>query len=202
MKREIKTKQTREKILAQAIAEFAVKGYEAGSLNTISQRGELSKGILYHYFDSKKDLYLACIRQCFSDITEYLKKSLGPVEQLTPEDYFSARSAYFQSHPEEAELFCQAVLYPPDELIPDICKTRLDFDLFNQEIQKRIISDQKIREDLSESDILQTFREFQDFLNARYHQSFKKNSAEAIMMHEQDCLAVISVFLYGIIRRE
>lgn len=202
MKREIKTKQTRDKILAQAIAEFASKGYEAGSLNTISQRGELSKGIIYHYFDSKKDLYLACIRQCFSGITEYLRKSLGPVGKLEPEDYFSARSAYFQGHPEEAELFCQAVLFPPDELIPDIRETRMDFDLFNEEILKRILSGQKIREDLPESDLLQTFREFQDFLNARYHQSSKRGSAEAMKMHEQDCRSVISVFLYGAIRRE
>jgi AcrR family transcriptional regulator len=202
MKREIKTKQTHDKILSQAIIEFSSKGYEAGSLNTISQQGSLSKGIIYHYFNSKKELYLACIRRCFTDITEDLKARLSKQEGLSLQDYFSARSSFFLSHPEEADLFCQAVLYPPDDLISDIKKEREDFDHFNGEVLRRILSGHEIRSDLSEADVFQVFRQFQDFLNAKYHQSPEKDSAEAMKSHEQECITAMSILLYGIFRRE
>ena len=202
MNREIKTKQTHDRILSQAIIEFSSKGYEAGSLNTISQQGNLSKGIIYHYFNSKKVLYLACIRQCFTDITDELRMHLSKQEKLSVEEYFSARSSFFLSHPEEADLFCQAVLYPPDDLISDIKKEREDFDRFNEEALRRILSGHKIRPDLSEAEVFQVFRLFQDFLNAKYHQSPEKDSAEAMKTHEQECLTAMSILLYGIFRQE
>jgi len=48
----------RELILNAAAEEFAEHGYEAASLNRIISRTGLSKGVLYYYFDDKKDLYL------------------------------------------------------------------------------------------------------------------------------------------------
>ncbi len=48
----------RELILGAAAEEFADHGYEGASLNRIISRTGLSKGVLYYYFDDKKDLYL------------------------------------------------------------------------------------------------------------------------------------------------
>ena len=62
MNREEKNRQTRAKILAGATAEFAAHGYEAASLNTVCLSGGISKGIIYHYFESKDELYLACLK--------------------------------------------------------------------------------------------------------------------------------------------
>jgi AcrR family transcriptional regulator len=47
----------RERIINAAIEEFASYPYDKASTNTIVRKAGISKGLLFHYFISKKDLY-------------------------------------------------------------------------------------------------------------------------------------------------
>ena len=53
MKREEKNQISRQRILESAAKEFAEKGYGLSSINVICAEGDISKGILYHYFKDK-----------------------------------------------------------------------------------------------------------------------------------------------------
>ena len=46
-------------IINAAVLEFVEKGYEAASMESISERAGLTKGGLYHYFSGKDDVLLA-----------------------------------------------------------------------------------------------------------------------------------------------
>ena len=47
-----------------ALELFGEKGYDATSISEIGRRAGITKSVLYHYFDSKADLYAAvCIRE-------------------------------------------------------------------------------------------------------------------------------------------
>ncbi|MDR2295416.1 MAG: TetR/AcrR family transcriptional regulator [Clostridiales Family XIII bacterium] len=46
------------RIIAAAVAEFAAHGYRNANTNRIVKEAGVSKGLLFHYFGSKKDLYL------------------------------------------------------------------------------------------------------------------------------------------------
>lgn len=48
----------RERILNAAINEFAHRGFKNASTNEIVKEAEISKGLLFHYFENKKQLYL------------------------------------------------------------------------------------------------------------------------------------------------
>jgi len=48
----------RERIINAAFEEFAQNGYDKASTNKIIKDAEISKGSLFNYFKSKKDLYL------------------------------------------------------------------------------------------------------------------------------------------------
>ena len=65
MNREEKNQQTKRRIMESALAEFSQKGNGASSVNTICAAQNISKGIIYHYFKTKDDLYLACVEECF-----------------------------------------------------------------------------------------------------------------------------------------
>ena len=64
-----------EKILSAAISEFADKGFDKASTNEIVKEAGISKGILFHYFKNKKNLFLFAydhfIELCMS---EFFKK--------------------------------------------------------------------------------------------------------------------------------
>jgi TetR/AcrR family transcriptional regulator len=52
----------RDRIINAAIEEFAAFPYEKASTNNIVKNAGISKGLLFHYFSSKKELYEALIR--------------------------------------------------------------------------------------------------------------------------------------------
>src|SRR5207302_6008468 len=45
-----------DRILASAVALFAEQGFDATTVQQVVDRAEVTKGALYHYFDSKDDL--------------------------------------------------------------------------------------------------------------------------------------------------
>jgi TetR/AcrR family transcriptional regulator len=47
-----------ERILNAALKEFAKHGYEKASTNEIVKEANISKGLLFHYFKNKKELFL------------------------------------------------------------------------------------------------------------------------------------------------
>jgi AcrR family transcriptional regulator len=50
----------KQDILHAAIAEFGRAGYAAASTNEIVRHAKVSKGLLFHYFTNKENLYTAC----------------------------------------------------------------------------------------------------------------------------------------------
>lgn len=50
--------QRKDRILEAALIEFSDKGYKKASTNTIVREAGVSKGLLFHYYKSKKDLYI------------------------------------------------------------------------------------------------------------------------------------------------
>lgn len=58
---------TRNKMIEAAIVEFGLHGYEGASTNQICAGASISKGLLYHYFKSKENLFEETLRYCMED---------------------------------------------------------------------------------------------------------------------------------------
>lgn len=65
MRKEEKTRLRREIIIAAALSEFATKGYKGFVINELCKVDGISKGVLYHNFSGKTDLYLTCVQESF-----------------------------------------------------------------------------------------------------------------------------------------
>lgn len=57
------TENRQKAIIDHGIAEFSTKGYAEASTDKITQNSHISKGILFHYFGSKKEFYAFCLEQ-------------------------------------------------------------------------------------------------------------------------------------------
>lgn len=51
----------RSRVLDEAVREFAARGFQGASVNTVAREAGISVGGLYRYFASKEDLYLAVV---------------------------------------------------------------------------------------------------------------------------------------------
>lgn len=71
MKREDKSVMSRQRILEAAFEEFASKGYDGASLNAVWAEKGISKGIIYHHFKDKDEIYPACVAICFDALAAH-----------------------------------------------------------------------------------------------------------------------------------
>lgn len=87
-----------DKILITASHLFVQKGYEKTSMQDIAQTAGISKGAIYHHFQSKSDIIFAVLKQRYQlmedDLTNWLKTTehLTGKEQLKAIFHFSLES--------------------------------------------------------------------------------------------------------------
>jgi TetR/AcrR family transcriptional regulator len=69
---------TRAAILAAAEQEFAQRGLDAARTEEIAERSGVTKGMIYHYFESKEKLYKAALEQIFAPLLVSLQPFAAP----------------------------------------------------------------------------------------------------------------------------
>lgn len=202
MKREEKNEISLARIINGALKEFAEKGYSGASINVICSQENLSKGILYHYFTAKDELYLACVSKCFSDLTEFLKRNIfiennDVKKQL--ENYFMVRFKFFQKYPLYQRIFTDSIIHYPKHLENEIFKIMSEFNNLNIFLLNKILTPLKLRSDITKEEVIETFKEYQDYVNIH----FKMNGSEdEVAYHEKKCLRALYTLLYGVVERE
>jgi TetR/AcrR family transcriptional regulator len=64
-----------DRIINAAIKEFAQKGYDSASTNEMVKEAGISKGLLFHYFKNKKQLFFFLFDYCYNLVAdEFYKK--------------------------------------------------------------------------------------------------------------------------------
>lgn len=201
MKREEKNQQTKRRIMDSALAEFSAQGYGASSINTICAAQDISKGIVYHYFETKDALFLACVNECFQRLTEYIRENMPDRDdaESSLEDYFSVRTKFFYSYPVYQRIFCEAVISPPAHLRDEIQKCRQDFDRLNIQILEQLLTLFALRPGVSKEEVIEIFRQFQDFIIA--HDQVSNTEGKLFDAYEDKCRKALNILLYGVIER-
>ncbi|MEG1207370.1 MAG: TetR/AcrR family transcriptional regulator [Angelakisella sp.] len=203
MNRSEKNLQTRQRIIDSALAEFGAKSYGEASLNTICTAGNISKGIIYHYFKDKDELYLLCVKECFDALTDYLSGVVRindvPIETAL-ECYFDARITFFSKHSNYLGIFCNAMMNPPAHLSAAIDEIAVELNAQSVAILTELLKTVKLRSDVTMDEVIDVFQEYQDFVNTRFQ---KKAAGESTLKeHEERCRRSLKILLYGVIERE
>ncbi len=93
---------TARKILEAATAEFSEKGLGGARVDTIAERADTNKRMLYHYYGNKEDLFLAVMEHAYGEIRAH-ERNLR-LDDLPAEDAVRKLVGftfnYFVKHPE------------------------------------------------------------------------------------------------------
>ena len=203
MKREEKNFISLQKILENATQEFALQGYGLSSVNTICTAGGISKGILYHYFKDKDEVYLACLQNCFDRLTAALRECAADVGGSADEclgRYFDARLAFFEKNPQLLPLFCEAVISPPAHLKKAVWEIKADFDALNVSVLTALLEKVPLQHGITVDEVVEVFRLYQDFINARHQ--MENFGSDDWKQREQVCKRSLNILLYGVVERE
>lgn len=70
----------RAQLIALAKQAFSDRSYDEVSIDDLAQQASISKGLLYHYFPTKRDLYLAGLRQIAAELVAAIATVADAVE--------------------------------------------------------------------------------------------------------------------------
>lgn len=102
-----------ERILGAALEVFVESGYEAASTNTIAARAGVAKGLVFHYYPSKEQLYLAVYDARVGDVVRALEGPL-PADLFERLHALSARKlAFYRAEPLVYRFFYASAVDPP-----------------------------------------------------------------------------------------
>ncbi|MFS0635166.1 TetR/AcrR family transcriptional regulator [Mesobacillus foraminis] len=112
-----------ERILNAAAQEFVQKGYATASTNEIVKAAGISKGLLFHYFNNKKDLYLFLYNHFADVLMHEFFANLEDTEQdifLKIKKIMLLKSQLMKKHPEIFNFMMSAYMEDSTEVKNDL----------------------------------------------------------------------------------
>lgn len=140
---------SKEEIYRAALTEFGALGYEKVSMERICGQHGISKGMMYHYYSNKDELFLLCVERTFADLKAHVEQNTGKwtgqgvLEAIR--NFFMIREQYFQLHPGQKMIFENAMLHPPKHLVEQIQELRGPIREVNREFIRQLIKKMPLR---------------------------------------------------------
>ena len=106
-RKEDRKEKRKEKIFKAAVKCFNDKGYYETTIDAIAAKAKVSKGLIYYYFDSKKELFLELFQyrvgKYFEQIKKYIEEEKYPDARLK---MFINKSSQILKENEDFFKFC------------------------------------------------------------------------------------------------
>lgn len=157
MKQQERQKKSKEKILQAAITEFSASGYDKVTMENICTRHGISKGMMYHYYSGKDDLFLLCVENMYQMMQQYLEENMAELEKKDAlhalKEFWMLRESFFGEHPPFKNIFENALLRTPPHLFEKIEEIRGPIEALNRQFLHRTIGKIELRENLKKENV-------------------------------------------------
>lgn len=175
----------KEHILMTALQEFSEKGYDGASTNLIVQRAGVSKGLLFHYFGNKRNLYLATFEMCFEKMLPYfnhkfLHVSSNIIERIMEISLLKLKIAMEQ--PLMHSFLTAAYIEAPEEVRDEI-KTR--YEQLTAQYMPYVLENidySLFKEDINREKALELIMIVLDAITEKYIKTYKKTEKKGTLI--------------------
>lgn len=206
MKREEQNELSKEKILKACIEEFGKNDYVSASLNNICKNNNISKGLLFHYYKNKDELFLLCVKKCFDELSIYLEDNIE-IENHTVEEkinnYFNKRTEFFRKHSYYNQIFISAVFNTPEHQVDNIMLLKKGLIDTNIRIFNRIFEGESLKNGIDKDKAIDVILELSTYMQLKFKSSYKEGSLEdgkIISELDKSFINMLNMILYGIIK--
>lgn len=97
---------SRKMIIRAALEEFGHADFDTVTMDSICANHGISKGMMYHYYINKDELFLACAAEIFHSLHQFLKENKVAVSERSAFDaikqYFLLRETFFRIAPKKS----------------------------------------------------------------------------------------------------
>lgn len=171
-------------ILSSALAEFSQRGYHKANTNVICEKAGISKGLLFHYFGSKKALYLYILDDVMRTVSADIFSLCGSAgadlfEMLNVIAVAKLRVAV--ERPEEYRLIYDAFMQTPDDLKAEMENRFSGMMEMNEDVILSTIDDSLFRPEVGKVRAVRILMAYSRGVYENYYDKFRAlSSAEAL----------------------
>lgn len=201
MNREQQKEITQKKIFYSALSVFSMNTYQNASMNMISKQANVSKGIVYHYYKDKDDLYLRCVVAAISGYYNFIDSQSFTKDRFEDSisNYFKQRQHYLNEDKDLNRLFYRVLYEAPDHL-----KDQIEVILHmviskNEDLLIDMLDGLTLSDNVSTEDAVEYFNMV--FQSLQYHESEIFRYGADIDRVEEKIKQVVQIICYGIVRR-
>lgn len=205
---ENKGSDSRNRIIEAALQEFGEHGYDGASTNQICQAAGISKGLLYHYFKSKENLFLAVCSKCVEDLEMSLEKErlqLETVDLGVLSDFYRRQANFFSTHPNHYHILFHIMENPSESVESYIADKRKEYKDQASIAIRLFLSRSSIRPGVHKELALELMLGIVDSIMNKYiHSVYQQNLAinTALEMVEHDLRVSFDIVLNGILQQD
>ena len=200
MKRSERREKSTAAILEAAFAEFGERGYAGATVDGGCERGGISKGMMYHYYSGKDDLFCACVERMFSALGERLGQYLDGGGDISAQEllsgFFMCRERFFEETPNMRAVFEDAMLRTPPQLSDEISRLRTPVKESNRELLNSMLRQSNLRESVSEAEARRWF----DAIDVVLPELFARFTNGLNGGLEEQIRSVLNMLLFGIFK--
>lgn len=205
MKQKERQERSKQKIIQAAIEEFGQKGYEKVTIERICSNHAISKGMMYHYYSHKDELFLLCVQKTFEALKSYIEQNIEDLFQQNTFDairnYFLMREYFFESYPQYKLIFETAVIYPPKHLSQQIQVLHQPIMDMNCHFLESIISRMPLRLDLSTEKVTCYLQSIEPILHSIINRYQTEETAQDLHSMLEVTQEVLNMILFGVIQQ-
>lgn len=196
--------QSRKEILQAALAEFGRYDYAQVTVDNICARHNISKGMLYHYYSGKDDLFLLCAADTFEKLSEFvaqnefLLQDRSALDSLTA--YYQCREQFFAAHSQHRKVFESAMLHPPAHLENRLRELREPLWQQNRHFLQCVAKKYPLREGLQEEQVVRYLESIDYAFQTILEQYDETGTAQDIHDMLQIVSEILNMLLFGVMK--
>lgn len=199
-------------IIRVTIEEFVEHGYDRASTDVIVNRAGISKGLLFHYFKSKKNLYLYVVHYAKQLLAE---KTMEAVNEIRCNDFFErikqivlTKQQIFMKYPCETQLVIDAVANPSkavkkemEQLLAKHYETYAEDFQLQHIFLKDLLQKETLRDDVCVETVVRMTMLIVEQLSNKYMQLYKRKQYDPIRQGDllvRELEEYVNIIKYGI----
>ena len=198
-------KRRRQEILLAAIAEFGSHEYGEVNMENICKRHGISKGMMYHYFANKDDLFLYVVEDTFQGLYKTVEQGVSQCKEKDVKEgiqsFFMLRESYFAQNPDRIRIFETAVLRPPVHLKENIKVLWEPLRTLNRTFIRDIVASMPLRPGIDKEHVTRYFESVEPVFRTilvRYLGDDKPRDVHALFEASGE---VLDMFLAGVVKQ-
>lgn len=203
MKQRERQERSKQGILCAAMQEFGENDYDKVTMESICTKHHISKGMMYHYYSNKDDLFLLCVEETFRALYTCVEQALRDSETQEYVDrirqFFVIRECFFNQHPWQKRIFENALLHTPEHLEQTIYDLHRPIKKMNQRFIDSIVDHIPLRPGVEKQKATKYLESMEYLLPSVMKSQAYKTQADlhTLLKFAQDML---DMMLFGIVQ--